>query len=359
VAEDRKYYWFAQVTAWGIWSGLLGLFNYVNDIFGPVEVAVISLIILMLGIGLSHAYRWFMISDRWLRLPLMRLFPRAVIGSLVCGTIYTLALASILDLFFSRPDSAVILGAQYDLLFQLLVTWILIFMIWSAAYLAYNYVRNYEHEEIKNLKLESTSLKLESSRNEMELNSLRAQLNPHFMFNAMNSIRALINEDPELAKNAVTKLSNILRNTLISGKKNTVTLEEEMAIVKDHLALEKIRYEERLSIKFDIQPGLMSFKIPPLVIQTLVENGIKHGVSKITEGGLLQIEVKSKNDCLHVVVENSGQLQENARSETGIGLDNAKKRLKIMYGSSASLLIKNKNESTVRTELIIPEYTKE
>lgn len=289
-----------------------------------------------------------MIADGWLRLRLLRLAPRVLIGSFVTGVVYTLVLASILDIFFSDERTAKILAEPYDQVFPLFISYMLISMLWSAAYLVYNYVRNYERQEIKNLKLEA-------SKNEMELNNLRSQLNPHFMFNAMNSIRALINEDPELAKTAVTRFSNILRSTLVAGKKQVVSLREELAIVKDHVALEKIRYEERLNVYYDIDDDTMSIKVPPLIVQTLVENAIKHGISKIPDGGDLKLEIQREKGGVEIVIENSGQFRLNGHRDTGIGLENTRKRLDILYKDKASLRIKNKDEQTVRSVLFIPE----
>ena len=119
---------------------------------------------------------------------------------------------------------------------------------------------------------------------EIELNNLKSQLNPHFIFNALNSIRALVDENPSKSKQAINQLSNILRNSLASDKKGLTKFEDELKIVKDYLGLESIRFEERLKTEFDIHPDSQKFLVPPLMIQTLVENGIKHGISKLTAG---------------------------------------------------------------------------
>ena len=125
---------------------------------------------------------------------------------------------------------------------------------------------------------------------EIELNNLKSQLNPHFIFNALNSIRALVDENPLKSKQAINQLSNILRNSLASDKKGLTKFEDELKIVKDYLGLESIRFEERLKTEFDIHPESQKFLVPPLMIQTLVENGIKHGISKLTPGGVIQLK---------------------------------------------------------------------
>src|SRR5690606_34796559 len=124
---------------------------------------------------------------------------------------------------------------------QLIINLSGVFIIWSLLYFLFHFINNYKKEEIKNLKWEA-------ARNEIELNKIKSQLNPHFIFNSMNSIRALVDENPDLAKNAITQLSNVLRNSLLMGKKKLIPLGDELKIVDDYLSLEKTRFEERLTI---------------------------------------------------------------------------------------------------------------
>jgi two-component system, LytTR family, sensor kinase len=176
------------------------------------------------------------------------------------------------------------------------------------------------------------------------------------MFNAMNSIRALVDEDPAKSKEAITQLSNILRNTLQMGKNKVIPFEEEMNIVNDYLALESIRYEERLKASVSIDPESRSYNIPPLMLQTLVENGIKHGVSKLTNGGILEIKTVVK-DKLHLYIRNSGKINGSLENDHGFGIKNTRQRLQLLYGKEASLKIENEYENMVLTELIIPKNT--
>jgi len=324
---------------------VLTCYNLVSTPISTLDLLLIFAFTLTIGVGLSHMLSRFMITAGWLRMSLARLAPRVFAASVITGVIYAMLFASMLDLFVKGVER--ILVRPYNDIFALAVTMILLSMIWSAAYLVYNYVRNYEREEVKNLKLQAT-------KNEMELNILRSQLNPHFMFNAMNSIRALINEDPELAKTAVTKLSNILRSTLLAGKKQFVTLNEELTIVKDHVALEKIRYEERLNVEYDLDKSVLSRRVPPLIVQTLVENAIKHGISKLKEGGRLYLAATAEGEGVKITIENSGQYDPNASRDTGIGLENTRRRLGILYGKAGRLEIANKDASTVQSVLIIP-----
>ncbi len=140
-------------------------------------------------------------------------------------------------------------------------------------YIVYHYVEKNRNDQLDRLKLETTV-------KELELKTIKSHINPHFIFNSLNSIRALVDENPKRARRAITELSNILRSSMQAEKSETVTLERELDIVKDYLALEQMRFEERLKIEFDIDEDTLQQQVPPMMLQTLVENAIKHGISK-------------------------------------------------------------------------------
>ena len=197
-------------------------------------------------------------------------------------------------------------------------------------------------------------MKLEAARNEYELRRLRDQMNPHFIFNAMNTIRALIDEDPIKAKNAVTQLSNVLRSSLQTGKQELITIEKEIQIVRDYLEIEKARYEERLIVELEIDPASMSSKIPPLILQTIVENCIKHGIAKLPKGGTIKVKTKKAEDHLKIDIINDGQFDPSKKSDSSLGLENTRNRLDLSFGKSAWLTIGNLNEFKVRTQIYLP-----
>ena len=175
------------------------------------------------------------------------------------------------------------------------------------------------------------------------------------MFNALNRIRALIQEDPNSAQTAVTKLSNILRYSLRIERMETVSLEDEMLTVADYLALETMRFEERLKYKIKLDPVSRNVEIPPMMIQTLVENGIKHGVSKRREGGKITITSNVIDSKLKIEIKNSGQIDTDLLQKAkGFGISNTKHRLSLLYGEKAVFSIKNQSENEVVAELVIP-----
>jgi LytS/YehU family sensor histidine kinase len=219
----------------------------------------------------------------------------------------------------------------------------LIFIIWSFIYFGFHYFDNYKKTEIQNLKLKA-------NKNEIELNTLKSQLNPHFMFNSLNSIRALINEDPDKAKHAITQLSNILRNTLMMHKHKFILFEEEIKLVKDYLALEKIRFEERLTYHIDIDPRTLFLSIPPMMIQTIVENAIKHGINSSVDGGTVLIKSTLNEKKFNIEIKNTGQLVNKEKSDVKIGIENTNNRLHILYGDKATFSLKNADNNHVISE---------
>jgi LytS/YehU family sensor histidine kinase len=231
---------------------------------------------------------------------------------------------------------------------QAILNFIFVFFVWSVFYFSFHYIRNYRKAEIQQLKMQA-SLKA------AELNKLKSQLNPHFMFNAMNSIRALIDENPQKAKQAVTQLANILRQTLTMEKNKLISFDDEMTLVKDYLALEKIRFEERLNYTLEIDEASSHYKIPPMLLQTLVENAIKHGISKLTKGGIVSITTKQQIEGkkLHIEICNSGVYNPEENPQSGYGIQNTKDRLRFVFADGASFFIVNEND-VVKTEIVIP-----
>lgn len=294
------------------------------------------------GIAITHVYRYFIYKFKALELKLYYQIIFILIGSLVKAILIFFILA-ILSKIFSLSDR----DLNYVNVFSSIINFSVVFFVWNTIYFGYHYFTNYKRAEIDNLRLEAAG-------KESELNSLKAQLNPHFMFNSMNSIRALIDEDPQKAKLAVTKLSNILRNSLLMNKSKEISIEEEISLVKDYLDLEKIRYEERLSFEIHIDPNTLHLKVPPLIIQGQVENAIKHGISKLPQGGNIQIASLLNGNILNVTIINTGKLN-TEKSITGLGFNNSLQRLQLMYGKKAEITIsENGSNETVVTSILIP-----
>jgi LytS/YehU family sensor histidine kinase len=163
----------------------------------------------------------------------------------------------------------------------------------------------------------------------------------------LNSIRALIDLEPSKAKESVTTLSNLLRRSLIFGKENLVSLQEELDMVSNYLELEKIRFEERLDVTWKLDPALSTFQVPPFSLQMLVENAIKHGISNLVHGGEIIIETYKNNNDVIISVTNSGEI--TGTVDTGIGIENTKRRLALQFKDSAEFeLFENNGQVTAK-----------
>ncbi|TRX53802.1 histidine kinase [Fulvivirga sp. M361] len=293
----------------------------------------------------THLFRNFIIRRRWLDLKMNKLIPQIMLAVFILSfVVYGARLLISIPLRIYDPTVA----WSPETVFGLAAVYGLIFFMWSVLYFIYHYFERY-----------NLSLQHEAATNEIVLNNLKSQLNPHFIFNALNSIRALVDENPKKSKNAITQLSNILRNSLASNRARLTKFEDELQTVKDYLGLESIRYEERLKTEFDIHTDSYNFLVPPLMLQTLVENGIKHGISKLKEGGAIDMKTFVYDNRLKIQIRNTGELETNGvlkKEKEGLGLRNTAQRLSLLYGEEATFKIFNESENVVLTELVIPKH---
>lgn len=337
--RKKVAYWFLQVTGWFLYGALLYLAAMKTN--GLVKGnALINLIFsVLMGIVFSHQLRMYFLRKNYFQFNAGVLAIQIFISSIIVSISYTLVtklFASILYVSFSHWTSLSIL---------LNVTSILVvFILWSTIYFTVLLFEESRKKEINNLLLTKTQV-------ELELQNLRSQLNPHFLFNSLNAIRALVETEPTKAKSAINLLSSLLRSTLKLNGVQLVSVGKEMELVDAYLQLEKIRFEERLEIKQEIGESCNYLMIPSFTIQTLVENSIKHGISKLIEGGVINISVQGDEKFCTIKVENSGRLEN--KIDLGIGLSNLKKRLALQYKSDFSFDILEIGEA-VEVTIILP-----
>lgn len=345
MVNKKRLYWTLQITGWLIYALLqIVFYNVSNDSGIPARRINFFIVEALLCMGATHVFRYYVIRWRWLSLSVPRMLVRVLPAIFVLGfIIYFLRvpvsiLLNVVNVQRLALDPGQVLGFGMFYVFLL--------FIWSLFYFVYHYIARY-----------NKSLQYEASMIEIELNNLKNQLNPHFIFNALNSIRALVDENPNKSKQAINHLSNILRNSLTFEKKGLTRFDDELKIVKDYLSLESIRFEERLKTELDIHSDSSKFLVPPFMIQTLVENGIKHGISKLTQGGTIHLKTLVEKNRLKIQIRNSGHLLNGARKGnfSGTGIKNTMQRLKLLYGDEASFKIVNENNNFVLTEIIIPK----
>lgn len=188
-----------------------------------------------------------------------------------------------------------------------------------------------------------------------ELKALKAQINPHFLFNSLHSISALTSVDPARAREMCLALSEFLRLTLGLGERATISLEEEMSLVHSFLAVEKIRFGERLRMKEEMPKEVMDCLMPPLILQPLIENAIKHGVANLPDGGSVELNIRpeAQGERLAITVNNEFDPDAPSRRKNGLGLANVRQRLEARYGSQARLSVEKSGEH-FQVNLVLP-----
>ena len=273
-----------QTTGWGCFLVLQLLFAHLisngkgETITFDDDLRVFS--IMMMGLLITHYTRVYI--DRWglKKMGWLRLVPRAIGIAVLMSTVWSIVSAGWFYGVLRAPWPGEI--NPFTLMAISIINGILIHGGWLSFYFIYHVFNRFNVSEIERLRLTNVV-------KDAELRALKSQINPHFIFNSLNSVRALIDEDPSRARQAVTQLANMLRYSLQSGSKQTVSFEDELTVVNDYLALEQVRHEERLRLRLDVGPETLRRALPPMLLQTLVENAVKYGIAPRTKGGEIAI----------------------------------------------------------------------
>lgn len=233
----NRLYWICQVGGWTAFIVYqMTLYVFVLKVPATLLLFLNGFTNILLGIAVTHAYRSYVHMMGWLEMPLYKIIPRGIIG-VVSMAIILSAINIPLDKFMF-PGLEI--NYQFSSIYGMLSNWSKYILVWALIYHLFQYYR-------KSLESEKQRYRLEAKMKEAEYQQLKSQLNPHFLFNSLNSIRALVDEEPQRARTAITQLSDLLRSSLKMGEMRLVNLSEEMNTVQDYLALEKIRFEERLT----------------------------------------------------------------------------------------------------------------
>jgi two-component system, LytTR family, sensor kinase len=338
--RKKVVYWILQISGWTVYAIVNLFFLILADTFEERRAVNIVLSAAWFLLS-SHLFRNYIIHNKW--------FAHSP-GSIIWRVMAMIGLLGVSNYVFQIVLSFLLGTINYETDFDTFVVLTYIFaamvfyFLWSLLYFIFHFIERYNN-----------SLKYEALINEIKLNQLKSQLNPHFIFNALNSIRALVDEDPAKSKLAITQLSGILRGSLIGNKNVLTSFNEEIHTVKDYLALEAIRFEERLQTIFEIDKSGECFQVPPFMLQTLVENGIKHGISKLKEGGTIHIKTYVEKENLNIEIRNTGTyINGTEQNNKGLGIENTLQRLHLLYGNRADFSIRNESESIVLTRVVIP-----
>jgi LytS/YehU family sensor histidine kinase len=336
-------YWTCQILGWGIYSGA-GAWMGAAQFGARASIVAGYPLFFLYSIGLTHLLRREIQTRQWLSLPNRQAIPRLLIAALLTGAVQGLLVIGI-SVAIERGWSAFpTTGAVIGVLIGIMG----ITVIWTTLYVAVTSVRRYG-EARRNAR------QLQVALAEAQLQALAAQVNPHFLFNCLNTIRGMIVEDAAQAQDMVTRLANILRYNLQQHRSPTVPLAREIEVVSDYLALERMRFEDRLRVQLLIDPDAAEVGVPSMLLQTLVENALKHGIANLPGGGELCIRASIGSEGLLIEVQNTGQLVEPRPGSTQVGIKNARERLRLLYGERASLKLVNRDGERVAATVLIPK----
>jgi two-component sensor histidine kinase len=300
------------------------------------------IIIFCSNVGLSYLYRLIYIKLNPLEKNKLYLVISPFIGVIILGGTFFLITAHGFFYYYKVLEGQTI-TIENRILYLIDCIWDT--MPWFMGYHLFRFARISTEREVQ----------LQKSLQDSELDRLRKQLNPHFLFNALNGIRALVLTEPMQSREAISQLSDLLRLSLKTDLNTNILLGEEVEILENYLSIEKIRFDERMKIEIDIPVSLRSYKVLPFSLQILAENAVKHGIGKLKKGGIISITAEKQGNNLNLKVINSGTLNINSDysdENASIGLENLEKRLKINFGETARFDIEGRNGFVTATILL-------
>ena len=338
-------YWLFQVVLWLVFIsgidvvsalvayGTVGGFDILSAFAFGVEM-----------LAGTHFARVVLLAARARPCPARRLALLAVLASFLCGLV-----VAALAFTFALPFGTLSEATGSDLLrtmYSYTYTGASHGAFWIAAYAGLMFLRAMHAAEV-------AGLRAAAAAQEAELAAIRAQINPHFLFNALNTVRALIPSDEPAPREAITRLSELLRSALTATADETIPLRRELETVDAYLALEGLRFEERLRVSREVDAAALECRIPPFALQTLVENAVKYGVATRAGGGEIRIVASTQPGRISLRVTNPGRIAADTDS-TGLGLRNTVSRLGHVFGDEARLTLIQSEPELVTAELTLP-----
>jgi len=342
----RKANWIYYILAWSVILSLHVILVYNDSPFSVkyaftdagVQVGILAFI----GLG-----TWYLV--RYTDLEILKrshVLINLVFGGIALLLIWFVLSFGVLYLLF-HEDPLVIEYLKATLFIRTGMALVL-FSIVVLVYYTINYY-NHFHEK---LRIEE---RLKENARELELAYLRAQINPHFLFNALNSVSSLVVINPDKAQETIVELSEYLRQNMFLSRKRFVTVEQETENIKRYLEIEEIRYGERISKELNIPPGCKNMVLPSLILQPLFENAVKFGLHESTGDLRILLDIKCHDDFLYIRVQNNYEDTSQTAAGTGRGLENVRQRLSIIYNRHDLLNIEDTGHEFIVT-MKVPQY---
>lgn len=238
---------------------------------------------------------------------------------------------------------------------------IFIYLVVLAAGFARDYFWRFRERQEEAVRLREQAVSLEAQLAESRLHALRMQINPHFLFNTLHAVSSLVERDPAGVRRMIARLSDLLRYTLEGSGSQEVTLKEELAFLRGYLEIQRIRFQGRLEVDESIDPEVLDGMVPSMILQPLVENAVKHGVSKVEGCGHIEIRARNENGELVISVHDNGPgvdaLPAEPLGTEGVGLRNTRERLETLYGSNNRLRLESSPLGGLIASVFIPYHT--
>jgi signal transduction histidine kinase len=323
------------------------------------------------ALAFIEAYVWAVITPLvfWLanrfQLERAQWLPRAallfVVGMSISIAVDVLVGMLRFEVFYVATGRLAELGAVWRLTHLWFINEFIVFIAILAGGIARDYFLRYRARREEAIRLQAQAAQLQAQLSDARLAALRTQLNPHFLFNTLHAVSALVERDPKGVRRMIARLSELLRTTLDGADEQEVPLEEELTFVQRYLEIMQIRFQGRLVVRSRVEDGVQDALVPNLILQPLVENAIKHGVTKITEAGRIEIEAERAGDSLVLRVRDNGPPleEQQLRADEGIGLRNTRARLSQLYGAAQGLVLRTAGDGGggVIAEVTIPFRT--
>lgn len=339
-------FWTLQLLGWGFINAIAALIP--QNI--SLEMTVFSVVVgIFIGVFSTSILRWYLKRNVHFDSFGGKEVLKIIISILLASTIFGL-----LNVFFGYiyikfgpeiTEAEMQMFEGYDKVMVQVLNSLFLVGAWTITYLVIKLLLKLNQDRIERLEL-NTTLK------QAQLNTLKGQINPHFMFNSLNNIRGLMLEDVEKSREMLTKLSEIIRYSLTKNNINDIPVREELEVVDNYIDLSKIQFEHRLEFVKQVGADTLDLRIPPMIIQLLIENATKHGISNLKNGGRILLDITKKEDDLIIEVRNTGKLN-IAKDSTKLGLINIEQRLKLLYAGKASFKLEEKSDEVV-AEIKIP-----
>jgi two-component system sensor histidine kinase AlgZ len=336
------------------WSPLAGILIYLMAVPGKLgwRDAVVLIVPLCLVYQFVCLSAWYMCKAAPLqRTPILRTRLTHIVAAAIISFLWV-QLAGLLA--HGLAQFPTFRGLDQRFAPQTTVLYGLGFLVYLLSVTAHYVVLAMEDSS----KAEAKALETSIFAREAELKALKAQVNPHFLFNSLNSISALTSVDPAKAREMCILLAEFLRMTLGLGEKTSVPLSEELSLLHRYLAIEKVRFGERLQMQEQIQEESKSIQLPPLLLQPLVENAVTHGIANLPDGGMVRLSGQSHNGRVSLAIENTFDPESTPTRKGGLGLKNVRDRLEARYGKEANMGVSTE-DGKFRVELSFPTDSEE